>query len=32
MANNRIGLRINSSDRELLDKVCEARGETSAIS
>jgi len=27
MANNRIGLRIDSSDRELLDRVCEARGE-----
>lgn len=27
MANNRIGLRISLKDRELLERVCEARGE-----
>jgi len=27
MANNRIGLRVTPQDRELLDKVSEARGE-----
>jgi hypothetical protein len=27
LANNRIGLRIAPKDREILDKVCEARGE-----
>jgi hypothetical protein len=27
LANNRIGLRIAPQDREILDKVCEARGE-----
>ena len=27
MANNRIGLRINPQDRELLDEVSKARGE-----
>ena len=27
MSNCRIGLRINSQDRKLLEKVCQARGE-----